>query len=89
MFAGEPTGRRRSQPVKMEEVRQHGTMEDGWTVINGVVYNVTPYVRFHPGGAKIMKLAMGRDSTELFNKYHRWVNIAALMEKSVVGPLER
>lgn len=73
----------------MDEVKQHNTEQDGWTVIKGIVYNVSPYLRFHPGGAKIMKLSLGKDSTVLFNKYHPWVNVAALMDRCVVGLLER
>ena len=73
----------------MKEVRQHNTMEDGWSVINGVVYNVTPYVRFHPGGAAILKAAMGKDATQLFHKYHSWVNVAALMDRCTIGLLDK
>lgn len=72
----------------MDEVKAHNTMEDGWTVINGVVYNLTPYLRFHPGGAKILKTVVGKDGTNMFNRYHRWVNIHMLMEKCVIGVLE-
>lgn len=73
----------------MDEVKAHNTMEDGWSVINGVVYNMTPYARFHPGGADILKAAMGRDSTRLFHKYHSWVNVQALMDRCIIGILER
>jgi len=73
----------------MAEVEQHNTMEDGWCVIHGVVYNMTPYLRFHPGGAKILKLCMGRDGTALFNKYHRWVSADLLAEKCIIGTLQR
>lgn len=34
----------------MEEVKQHKTDEDAWTVLRGRVYNISPYIRFHPGG---------------------------------------
>lgn len=73
----------------MDEVRQHRTLEDGWSVINGVVYNMTPYVRFHPGGAAILKATMGKDATKLFYKYHAWVNVSAMMDRCVVGMLEK
>lgn len=73
----------------MEEVKHHNTEEDGWTVIKGIVYNISPYLRFHPGGAKILKVSLGKDSTTLFNKYHPWVNVTALMDRCVVGLLER
>jgi cytochrome b involved in lipid metabolism len=75
--------------VPMSEVRKHATEEDGWTVVHGVVYNISPYLRFHPGGAKILRLSLGKDATALFKKYHAWVNVQALLARCVVGLLER
>lgn len=34
----------------MEEVKLHKTDEDAWTVLRGHVYNISPYLGFHPGG---------------------------------------
>jgi cytochrome-b5 reductase len=53
------------------------------------VYNITPYLRYHPGGADILMKAAGKDGTSLFNKYHPWVNAAALLEKCLVGLLHK
>jgi len=52
------------------------------------VYNMTPYLNFHPGGKKMLMLAAGKDGTALFNKYHAWVNVEFLMEKTLVGFLD-
>lgn len=49
------------------------------------VYNITPYLKFHPGGSDILLKAAGKDGTLLFMKYHPWVNIDALMEKCLIG----
>lgn len=44
--------------VPMSEVANHYRFEDAWTVIRGKVYNVTPYLKIHPGGeAQLMKVA--------------------------------
>lgn len=80
-------GRRRD--ITLEEVRQHRTEEDAWMVLHGKVYNITPYLRYHPGGADILMKAAGKDGTLLFNKYHPWVNAAALLEKCLVGLLHK
>ena len=32
-----------------EEVTQHSSAEDLWLVINGKVYNMTKYLKYHPG----------------------------------------
>lgn len=71
--------------INKEELKQHKTKEDCWTCINGKVFNITPYVDFHPGGVdEIMKCA-GKDGTSLFNKYHSWVNADRMLENCIVG----
>ena len=37
----------------MDEVRKHQTEGEMWTVLNGRVYNISPYMKFHPGGMAI------------------------------------
>ena len=32
------------------ELRKHNKRKDCWIALNGIVYNVTPYMDFHPGG---------------------------------------
>lgn len=75
--------------ISKEELKNHKTRDDCWTCINGKVFNITPYVNFHPGGVdEIMKCA-GRDGTALFNKYHSWVNADRMLEKCFVGMMNR
>eukprot|EP00878_Enallax_costatus_P007949 GHUV01008315.1.p2 GENE.GHUV01008315.1~~GHUV01008315.1.p2 ORF type:complete len:164 (+),score=30.50 GHUV01008315.1:306-797(+) len=80
-------GRRRD--ITLEEVKQHKTADDAWVVLHGKVYNITPYLKFHPGGADILVKAAGRDATSLFNKYHPWVNAHALLERCLLGLLQQ
>ena len=51
----------------LEEVAQHNSELDCWTVVNGKVYNIAPFISSHPGGKKILKAA-GIDGTEIFCK---------------------
>lgn len=77
----------RDFPVRVSKdlLKSHKTVDDCWTVLNGKVYNITPYLRFHPGGVdEIMKCA-GKDGTSLFMKYHAWVNYERMLEKCLVG----
>ena len=61
--------------------------KDAWTVYQGKVYNITPYLQFHPGGeAEIMKGA-GRDSAKLFMEVHPWVNWDGMLSECLVGVL--
>jgi cytochrome b involved in lipid metabolism len=68
--------------ITLAEVKQHNKVYDGWTILRGKVYNIGPYLAYHPGGEGILKGILGKDSTKLFDKYHRWVNVDGL-----VGPL--
>ena len=51
------------------------------------VYNIAPYIKFHPGGVDWILKGAGRDSTVLFNKYHAWVNADMLLQSCLLGRL--
>ncbi|XP_010547268.1 PREDICTED: cytochrome b5 domain-containing protein RLF [Tarenaya hassleriana] len=74
--------------IPMDEVKQHRGEGSMWTVLKGRVYNITPYMKFHPGGVDMLMKAVGKDCTSLFNKYHAWVNDEFLLEKCLVGILD-
>lgn len=54
------------QPVKLEEVAARNTADDCWTIVDGVVYDITTYLPRHPGGSVIAQ-ACGTDGSSLFN----------------------
>eukprot|EP00656_Telonema_subtile_P044660 TRINITY_DN50921_c0_g1_i2.p1 TRINITY_DN50921_c0_g1~~TRINITY_DN50921_c0_g1_i2.p1 ORF type:complete len:327 (-),score=65.87 TRINITY_DN50921_c0_g1_i2:46-1026(-) len=72
-----------------EELALHNTDEDAWTAINGKVYNMTPYMDFHPGGVHELMRGAGIDSTHLFDEFHAWVTADAFLEKCHVGFLAK
>ncbi len=49
------------------EVATHSTKDSCWTIINGTVYDITSYIRSHPGGDRILQ-ACGVDGTTLFTE---------------------
>ena len=49
-------------------LKEHRTKDDAWSVFNGKVYNITPYLPFHPGGEKELMRVAGRDGTKLFGE---------------------
>lgn len=73
--------------ITMAEVRQHCTKEDAWMAFHGAVYNITPYLSFHPGGAAILLRYAGKDGSGAFMKQHPWVNMSATMGSCLVGRL--
>ncbi|KAG1676829.1 hypothetical protein FOA52_010338 [Chlamydomonas sp. UWO 241] len=74
--------------VSREELRKHKAKDDAWIALKGRVYDITAYLPFHPGGARIVLSSAGRDATELFNKHHRWIDADYLLAASMVGTLE-
>jgi cytochrome-b5 reductase len=81
-------GQSNKRLISLSEVKQNKTKESMWTVLKGRVYNISPYMKFHPGGDDILMKAVGKDCTSLFNKYHAWVNSEFLLEKCLVGILD-
>lgn len=72
----------------LKEVRQHRTRADAWMAINGIVYDVTPYIEYHPGGIDMMMAGAGKDASKLFEKYHAWVNPEFMLESCLIGQLD-
>jgi len=61
------------------EVLQRSTPDDLWMVIGGIVIDCTQFQHFHPGGEAILRKYGGRDVTELYEGYHRWVALDQIM----------
>ncbi|KAJ7707565.1 cytochrome b5-like heme/steroid binding domain-containing protein [Mycena rosella] len=66
-------------------LKQHRSKSDAWSAFNGKVYNITPYLAFHPGGERELMRVAGRDGTELFAATHAWVNADFMLDSCLVG----
>jgi cytochrome b involved in lipid metabolism len=54
------------------QVAQHNDDARGyWLIINELVYDVTDFMRTHPGGDRILQLYAGRDATHGFERVHK------------------
>ena len=63
-------------------------MKDAWAVWAGRVYNLTPYLDFHPGGRGEILRAAGKGEEEtmkFFNEVHPWVSWEAMLGACLVG----
>jgi cytochrome b involved in lipid metabolism len=56
--------------------------------VSGRVYNITPYLEFHPGGVDEIMRGAGKDGTQLFNEIHKWVNVESMLASCYIGPLK-
>lgn len=78
VMKGEEAAHRFPMRVTLEELKKHKSPEDAWSAYNGKVYNITPYLKFHPGGEKELMRTAGRDGTKLFSE----------LSKPALDPLE-
>lgn len=72
--------------ITMEEVALHNTEQDCWFVHEGRVYDATPFLEAHPGGADSIVIVAGTDATEDFNAIHS-KKAKAMLEEYYVGDL--
>lgn len=59
-----------SRSVSAGELAAHRSRSDGWLAIKGRVYDVTDFMRRHPGGSAPLERALGRDATAEFYAAH-------------------
>ncbi|KAA0058605.1 disease resistance protein RGA2 [Cucumis melo var. makuwa] len=50
-------GQSNKRLIPMSEVKEHRTEGSMWTVLKGRVYNISPYMKFHPGEVRAGKVA--------------------------------
>ena len=60
---------------------------NAWTVLQGKVYNITPYLPFHPGGEGELMRGAGKDGGKLFMEIHPWVNWEGMLAECLIGIL--
>ena len=54
-----------------EEVLKHNKTGDCWVIINNEVYDVSEFIKRHPGGSDIIESRAGEDATSFFTAKHR------------------
>lgn len=71
-----------------EEISKHNTVEDAWTVYGNKVYNITYYLKYHPGGVDIMKSVLGKDCQAQFMKFHGYLKIDNFIKPFQIGTVK-
>lgn len=56
--------------LSMSEVAKRNSAEACWTVVEGVVYDMTTFIARHPAGSRPIKKMCGKDGTEEFSEEH-------------------
>mmetsp|Transcript_16466 Transcript_16466/g.35666 ORF Transcript_16466/g.35666 Transcript_16466/m.35666 type:complete len:186 (-) Transcript_16466:118-675(-) len=77
-----------AQGITPAQVALHNTAEDCWIILRNKVYDISKFLKFHPGGSRILVDVAGTDCTELFDSNHQWINEEILVGKCFVGDLK-
>ncbi len=56
--------------LTINEVKKHNSLASCWTIINGIVYDLTEYAPKHKGGSEKIALICGKDGTSAFEGAH-------------------
>uniref|UniRef100_A0ACB8G2H9 Fatty acid desaturase 2 n=1 Tax=Sphaerodactylus townsendi TaxID=933632 RepID=A0ACB8G2H9_9SAUR len=69
---GEESSERETQmpSYTWEEIQKHNLRTDKWLVIERKVYNITQWVKRHPGGLRVISHYAGEDATDAFQAFH-------------------
>lgn len=54
--------------ITEEELFEHRTKESAWLSLNGIVYDVTIYINYHPGGDILLE-GCGIECADLFSNF--------------------
>lgn len=73
--------------VSEEELARHAGSHSAWTAIEGIVYDLTPFLYEHPGGMKVLQPWLGKDATAAFAKVGHSPEARALMLNFRIGRL--
>ena len=60
-----------SRVITTSELQEHNTTNSCWIAIDGIVYDVTKFLKSHPGGISAVVDVSGGDATEAFFTYHK------------------
>ncbi|KAJ5178049.1 Cytochrome b5 [Penicillium coprophilum] len=70
------------------EVATHNTKNDLFVIIHGKVYDVTDYVRDHPGGADVLVEVAGTDATAAYEDVGHSEDANEILETYLVGTVK-
>ena len=71
----------------LAQVAEHASKEDAWIVIDGGVYDITPYVTEHPGGVKAILKNAGGDATKGFKGPQHPARVFDMIDDYKIGTI--
>jgi nitrate reductase (NAD(P)H) len=82
--------------ISRAQLATHNTEHDCWVAINGEVYDLTAYLKDHPGGTAPIMMYAGKDASEIWSHIHsfdayevkNWFNIGTLVSSHIIRSFE-
>ncbi|KAJ7195791.1 mitochondrial cytochrome-like protein b2 [Mycena pura] len=74
--------------ISAHEVSKHNSLDSLWTVVDGVVYDLTEFAPSHPGGVNIILEYAGRDATAAYSAVHSPFFLTTLPPSKILGRLD-
>ena len=71
--------------ISTSVLRQHTQPCDCWIALDSVVFDVSQYLEYHPGGQDEILRYAGKDCTKIFQDIHPWINFKAILGPLMVG----
>ena len=71
-----------------EEVSKHNKEEDIWIIINSKVYDVTKFLKLHPGGKTVLMKVAGQDCTKQFYALHEHAQLVKFEKRLLIGQVQ-
>ncbi|KAA3454721.1 cytochrome b5-like [Gossypium australe] len=72
----------------LAQVSEHNTPKDCWLIINDKVYDVTKYLKDHPGGDEVLLSATGKDATDDFEDVGHSDSARDMLDQYYVGEID-
>ncbi|XP_041584395.1 cytochrome b5 type B-like [Vulpes lagopus] len=70
---------------RLEEVAKRNSLKEIWLVIHGRVYDVTDFLKEHPGGEEVLLEQAGADASESFEDVGHSSDAREMLKRYYVG----
>ena len=74
--------------ITVTELAKHNKKGDCWVSIDGKVFDVSTFIKDHPGGQQILLRQGGTECSELFHEFHNKRVLKKFGAKLYIGDLD-
>ncbi|KDQ20635.1 hypothetical protein BOTBODRAFT_169366 [Botryobasidium botryosum FD-172 SS1] len=75
--------------ISYQEVQKHNKPGDCWIIVKGKVYDVTDFLKSHPGGLGVILANSGQDATAVYERFHTTTFLQTILKpENHLGPVD-